>query len=77
VAGELVNPALLAIDDADGGSALKARFAQRNDRRQRRSTGGHDVLDQADPLTGLVDAFEPVSGPVTLRLLPDDQKRQA
>ena len=39
--------------------------------------GGDDVLDEADALALLVDPLEPVGGAVLLRLLADDQERQA
>src|SRR4029453_12527244 len=77
VPGKLIDSALLAIDDADGGPALQAGFAKCSDRSERRSTRRYDVLDEANPLAGLEHPFEPVTGPVALRFLPYDQKRQA
>ena len=50
VARELVDAALLAVDDADRVRHPQARLAQRLDRLDRRAAGGDDVLDEADAL---------------------------
>jgi YihY family inner membrane protein len=74
---EGVRAALLAVDDAHRGRAFQPRVAQRLHRRQGRSAGRDDVLDEAYALPGLEHALEPFVRPVALRLLADDEKRQA
>src|SRR5262249_18640042 len=46
-------------------------------RLDRSAAGGDDVLDQADPVALVVNAFELVRRAVLLGSLPDDQKGQA
>src|SRR5579859_368689 len=69
--------ALFAVDDADGGGDDEARGAQRVDRCEQRAARGDDVLDEAHGLAGFVGPFEPLAGAVLLRLLADDEERQA
>ena len=71
---ESVDSALLAIDHADCDSALEAGLTQGVERLDGGSAGGDDVLHEADPLAGLVGAFEAIGGAVLLRLLADDEE---
>ena len=50
VAGELVDSALLAINDADSGSTLQAGQPKGLDRRHCSPARGDDVLDEAHAL---------------------------
>src|SRR5689334_11467286 len=75
-ARERVDPALLAVDDADRVADLEAGGPEGLDRRQRGAAGGDDVLDEARDLPRPVLALDPVRGAVALRLLPDDHERQ-
>ena len=72
-----VGSALLAIHHADCDSALEAGFAKRIERLDGGSARGNDVLDEADALARLVRTLEAVRSPVVLRLLADDQERNA
>src|SRR5436190_13779855 len=76
-ARESVGSALLAVDHADGVADLDPGLAERLDRLDRSPAGGDDVLDEAGQLALLEGAFEPVPGAVRLRLLADDQEREA
>ena len=76
-ARERVRPALLAVDHADRRAALETGLPQGLDASTARPAGGDDVLDEADALARLEDALEPVGRAVLLRLLADDQERQA
>ena len=76
-ARESVRSTLFAVDYADGSSALETGLAKGFDRGYDGPSGGDDVLDQADPLTGLEGAFEAVGGAVLLGLFADDHERQA
>src|SRR5688572_8478679 len=76
-ARQSVGSALLAIDHADRDSALQAGLAKGVERLDGGSARGDDVLDEADSLARLVGSFEAVCRPVVLRLLADDQERQA
>ena len=73
---QFVAAALLPIDHADGRFARQTGLAERLDGVQRGPAGGDHVLEQADPLALLEDAFEPVGGAVLLRRLADEQERQ-
>src|SRR5215469_2466394 len=76
VARESVRPALLPVDHTDGRTDDESGLADRRDRLDERTSGGHDVLDQADELALLEGALEPVRGAVRLRLVADHHERQ-
>ena len=61
MARELVDAALLAVDDADRVGYTQSGVAERLDRLDRGPARGDDVLDQADALALLVHALEPVA----------------
>src|SRR6266508_4785323 len=75
-ARERVYSPLLAVDDAQGRTALQAGLAKRLHSADRRASGRDDVLDEADALARIEDALDPLRSPVLLRLLPDDEERQ-
>src|SRR5438105_3210102 len=77
VARELVDAALLAVDHAHRRTADETRLAQGLDRRDQGSAGGDDVLDDAPLLALLEHALDALGGPVALRLLADEQEREA
>jgi hypothetical protein len=77
VTRESIRPALLPVDDADSRLHHEARSAERLDRIEQRAAGRDDVLDEADALTLLVRALDALRGAVFLRLLADDDERQA
>src|SRR5207237_6593692 len=56
---------------------FESRVAQYLHRAQRVAAGGDDVLDYRDALSNGEAAFAPFARPVTLRLLPHQQKGQA
>src|SRR4051794_2803002 len=74
---EILLAALLAIDHADSGFAYETGLAERLDGSREGASGGHDVLDEADALAGLEDAFDALRGAVVLRGLADEQEREA
>src|SRR4051812_10019182 len=74
--GQLVDAALLAVDDADRVRNLQSGSPQRLDRLDRGAARGDDVLDETHALTLAVHALELIGRPVALRLLADDQERQ-
>src|SRR5438309_3036734 len=74
---ELVHAALFAVDDADHSAADETRLAYGLYSRNRCTSRGYDVLDEAHDLPRLELALEPVVRPVALRLLADDQEREA
>src|ERR671931_378113 len=76
-ARETVRSALLAVDDAERRPALQTRCADRLDGLAGGTAGGDDVLDEANHLAPLEYAFETLRRAVRLRLLADDQERQA
>src|SRR5438874_9799290 len=71
---ESVDPALLAVDDADGRSALETRLAQRLDGPDRGASRGDDVLDETGQRAGLEAALEPILSAVALDLLAHDHE---
>src|SRR5579862_134301 len=75
--GQGVRAALFAVDDTDRRLHPEAGIAQGLDRVEERAAGGDDVLDEAHELALLERAFQPVAGAVLLRLLADDEERQA
>jgi hypothetical protein len=77
VTGESGGSALLAIDDADRGSALQAGLPKRLDGLHGRASGGHHVLHETHSFAGLELAFEAFGRTVVLRLLAHDHERQA
>ena len=74
---ERIRSALFAVDDAHGRVHDETDVAQRVDRVEQRAAGRDDVLDEADALALLVRALETVRRAVLLRLLANDQERQA
>ena len=76
-AREAVRSALFAVDYTDGSSALETGLTKGFDGGDRGPSGGDNVLDQTDPLTGLEGAFEAVGGAVLLGLFANDHERQA
>src|SRR5436309_8550937 len=58
VARESVGPALLSVDDTDGGPHHEPGFADRRDRVDERASRRHDVPDQAHLLGPLQAAVE-------------------
>ena len=76
-AGESVDSALLAIDHTDGDPALQTGLPERLESLNRGSSRGDDVLDEADALAWFEDPFQAIRSPVLLRLVADDQERQA
>src|SRR5712692_2568156 len=74
---QLVHAPLFAVDDADRGAADQARLAYGLYSRNRCTARGYDVLDEAHGLPRLEHALEPIVRPVALRLLADDQEREA
>src|SRR5438874_8454461 len=76
-ARQSVDSALLAIDHADCDSALETGLPERVERLDGRTAGRDDVLDQAHPLARFEGPFQPIRGPVLLRLVADDQEWEA
>src|SRR6476659_10722746 len=76
MARQLVDAALLAVDDADRVGYTQSGVSERLDRLDRGPARGDDVLDQADALALLVHALQLLRRPVLLRGLADDQERQ-
>src|SRR5205823_12863866 len=60
-----------------GAAALETGLAQAPAGRERRASGGDDVLDEADARPRLEGAFEPLPGAVLLRLLAHDDEGDA
>src|SRR5260221_11502488 len=77
LARETIGSALLTVDHALRRLDDEARSAERLDRIEQGPAGRDDVLDEADALALLVGAFDPLCGAVFLRLLADDDERQA
>src|SRR5205823_4278833 len=71
---ELVDAALLAVDNAHGGAADETRLAERLDRRDESAARGHDVLHDAHLVARLELPLEPLGGAVALRLLADEEE---
>ena len=76
-AGERVGPSLLAVDDADDRRDEKAGLPEDFDGLERGTTRRDDILDEADPLSGLEHTLDPVSRAVILCGVPDDHERKA
>src|SRR3954464_10171362 len=74
--GQLVDAALLAVDDADRVRNLQSGPPQGFDRLDRSAARRDDILDETHALALAVHAFELIGRPVALRLLTDDQERQ-
>src|SRR5215475_13574240 len=69
-----VDPALLAIDDADGVSADETGLSERLHGLGSGPSRRDHVLDQAHALTQLEGALQAVVRPVALAVLPHDQE---
>ena len=74
---ERVRSTLLAIDHADRCPTDEPGLPERLHGLLRRASARDDVLDEAHLFPGLELAFDPVLGPVALRLFADDEERQA
>src|SRR5919198_3014058 len=75
MAREGVRSTLLAVDNADRRPALEAGLAERVNGLHDFAARGHDVLDEADGFARLEHALDPVSRPVLLRVLANDEER--
>ena len=66
VAGQSIGSALLTVHDADRRAHRQGGFAERGDGVEERSSGGDDILYEANALSFLVDPLQPIGGAVLL-----------
>src|SRR5207302_6874152 len=71
---QLVDTSLFAVDDADRGAADEAGLTEGQNRRNRCTSRGYDVLDEAYGLPRRERALESIAGSVTLCIFPHDQE---
>src|SRR5207248_10510870 len=74
LAREGVDTPFFAVNHADCVGDLETGLTKRLNRLERGAAGRDDVLDEANPLPRLEDAFEPLRRPIGLCFLADDQE---